>query len=72
MDFPILGTNKTIPWNIICHHEEQALRNHGQTLKRLAERGGCDWVETLAILENRQYKKMNMDTAMVQVLKIVR
>lgn len=29
-----------IPYNIIAPHEAQAIRNHGQTLQRLAERGG--------------------------------
>jgi hypothetical protein len=31
-------------------HEEQALANHGQTLKRLAERGGLGLGEAIAIL----------------------
>mgnify|MGYP000400943445 CR=1 FL=1 len=35
-------------------HEGTARRNHGnQTLGRLAERGGLNWSEALAILEDR-------------------
>jgi hypothetical protein len=45
-EFPIM-TNKGkeyIPYDIIKPHEEQALKNHcGQTLDRLAARGGLSW-----------------------------
>ena len=44
-----------IPYDIIAPHEEQALSNHGQTLKRLAERGGLGWSEILAILTGRKW-----------------
>ena len=52
-EFPIM-TNKGkeyIPYDIIKPHEEQALKNHcGQTLDRLAARGGLSWAEAYAVL----------------------
>lgn len=44
--FPVLkqGTRaempKSIPWIFIEQFRDQAFKNHGQTLERLAERGG--------------------------------
>ncbi len=53
--FPIQG-GPSIPWWIIAPHEKQALRNHGgQTLERLAERGGLGPSEALAVLEDREF-----------------
>jgi len=40
-----------IPWEMIAPFEEQALSNHGQTLEELADRCGCDPIETLAIMK---------------------
>jgi len=42
-----------IPWRLIESHERQALRNHNQTLERLAERGGLDPHEALCVLGDR-------------------
>lgn len=54
--FPILCTPKEyIPWDSIAPHEAQALKNHGQTLKRLAERGGLSWVEAYAVLTDNHF-----------------
>ncbi len=39
-----------VPWTMMEEHERQADINHGQTIKRLAERGGCSLLEILAIL----------------------
>lgn len=47
-----------IPYNIIAPHEAQAIKNHGQTLQRLAERGGLDWTEALAILNDKTWGEM--------------
>ena len=70
--FPILGTKpkEYIPWECIQPHEEQALKNHGQTLKRLAERGGLDWTEALAVLEDRKWIRMDESEAKEKVLEI--
>ena len=47
-EFPILKSNGvTIPWKSIAPHEKQALINHGQSLEKLASRGGLSWCEAL-------------------------
>jgi hypothetical protein len=74
--FPILGSNpkEYIPLDIVKPHEKQAIRNHSQTLKRLAERGGLGWIEALCILEDREYDfhtKLTENSARIKVLEIV-
>ena len=52
-EFPIMAKKgkEYIPYDIIKPHEEQALKNHcGQTLDRLAARGGLSWAEAHAVL----------------------
>jgi hypothetical protein len=44
-----------IPWSVIAPHEKQALSNHGQTLNRLAERGGLAACEAIDIIEGRPW-----------------
>lgn len=53
--FPIMGGLflKAIPLEVIAGHEEQALRNHRQSLKRLAERGGLHPIEAMAVLDDK-------------------
>lgn len=46
---------KSIPWYILAPHETQARSNHGQTLKRLAERGGLAFEEAYDILRSRRW-----------------
>ena len=75
--FPILGSEpkEYIPLDVIKVHENQALKNHGQTLKRLAERGGLGWIEALCVLENREYDfhtKLTEDDARIKVLEIIK
>lgn len=42
-----------IPWSMIAPHEKQAKRNHLYSLEELAERGGLDAQEALAVMEGR-------------------
>ena len=60
--FPVLQPGRQpqayILYNIIAPHEAQAIRNHSQTLQRLAERGGLDWTEVLAVLNDKTWKEM--------------
>jgi len=49
---PILGTCMAVRFDAL--NERQAMRNHGQTLDRLAERGGLGPDEAAAILEIRR------------------
>ena len=71
MEFPILRTKFTIPWEVIATHEKQEMSNYGQTIKRLAERGGLDWVEALAVMEDRKWVRLNSEIARKKVLSIV-
>ena len=41
---------------MLVPHEPQALRNHDQTLQRLAERGGMGVREILFVLTDRRWK----------------
>ncbi len=54
---PIMGSKllSEIPFAMVAPHEEQAQRNHGQSLNRLAERGGLAASEAIAILEGRKW-----------------
>lgn len=56
-DFPIMGCNiiASIPWAILAPHEQQAQRNHRQSLKQLAERGGLAVSEAIAIINGLRW-----------------
>lgn len=58
---PILGTPLLLPMRLL--NEEWAQRNHGQSLARLAERGGLDLAEAAAIHECRRWRAMTADEA---------
>ena len=45
-----LGCPRSVLWPAVAPHEKQALENHGQTLERLAQRGGLSPRELLAVL----------------------
>jgi hypothetical protein len=47
-----------LPWEMIAPHEDQVQKNHSQSLKRLAERGGLGWCEAVAVLEDRPWGQM--------------
>lgn len=70
-EFPLLIGNRwgkaecSIPWGLIAPHENQALKNHGQTLERLAQRHGLSFCEALAIIEDRPWR--NVDNAWVNL-----
>lgn len=76
--FPVLRSRwrdpqESIPWSVIAPHERQALRNHSQTLRRLAERGGLAWTEMLAVLTDSYWEDVTHDRvrAKDEVLRIV-
>ena len=54
------GVPRFIPWNVVADYERRAQTNHGQTLTRLAERGGLDpfeihvLVNDLPLLKTKQ------------------
>jgi hypothetical protein len=45
-----------IPFGLMLEHEDQCYINHGQSVKRLAERCGTDYLETFYILNDSKYK----------------
>lgn len=68
--FPVLLTvvqlRKTnipsqLPWRLVAPYEEQARRNHGQTLERLAQRGGLSPSEIHSIVHGLRRPKMASD-----------
>jgi len=52
--------------------EKAAERNHYQSLKRLAERGGLSWCEAAAVVEFRPWFKMDDEAAEAIVRKALR
>lgn len=54
---PIMGATlmNEIPFAMIAPHESNAQRNHGQSLNRLADRGGLAASEAIAILEGLRW-----------------
>jgi len=62
---------KSIPWDMIGPHNEQALRNHSQTLTRLKERGGLAPCEAVAVLEDRKWKKMPAVTSCARLIELL-
>lgn len=71
--FPILGTNpkEYIPWDSIVPHENQAWINHGQSLEKLASRGGLSWCEALAVLRDSKFIEMPEEEAKEKVLELL-
>lgn len=64
--FPILGQRgATIDLQLVKDHGSQAQSNHGQTVARLAERGGLSWCELFAVLHNQRWQKMDENEAMI-------
>lgn len=51
--FPIQG-GPSVPWWAMEPHGKQAERNHGQTLERLAERGGLGPAEAWWVIQDQR------------------
>lgn len=41
----------SVPWRVVERHRAQIEHNHGQTLERLAVRGGLDAVELVGAMK---------------------
>jgi hypothetical protein len=54
---------KEMPMAMLLPHEKQAIRNHGQSLHRLNERGGIDAAEALAILQDQGWQQLKVPLA---------
>lgn len=64
---PIMENCSTVaylPWEFFTEADEaQAMKNHDQTLTRLAQRGGLGICELVAVLEHRDWQKMSLGDA---------
>lgn len=74
--FPIMpsrhhGRKGSIPWRMLEPHEPQALRNHDQTLKRLAERGGLSIAEALLVLRDQGFDEFRDTEDPTELVKMV-
>lgn len=65
------GQLTEIPWLMILPHEKQALENHGQSLRKLASRGGLSLTEVMAILEDRPWSDMVREEADARLKELV-
>ena len=50
-----------LPWPLVAAHENQARINHGRSIVELAENGGIEWSEMVAVLEDRPWHWMSVD-----------
>ena len=75
--FPVLGANRdakqSVPWSFIAPHSDRAEKNHGQTLERLAERGGLSALEMLAVVLDLSWNDINcigddLSTSLLELL----
>lgn len=57
-----------VPMDMLRPHAKQAYRNHGQTLERLADRGGLAPAEALAILDDRPFEPMEPGLASARLV----
>jgi len=64
-----IGYPKNIPFSIL--NEEWAQKNHGQSLKTLADRGGLDTSEALAIIQRRSWHKMDEQESLNELLSLI-
>lgn len=63
---------RSIPWAMIAPHERQATINHdGQSLRRLAARGGLSLCEMIAVLEDREWTPIPIGEARAKLLQMV-
>jgi hypothetical protein len=59
---PILSPKGMLPfpWEIIEQYRARALEYHGQSLERLAERGGLSAGEIVGIIDGLSYKEIHL------------
>lgn len=71
--FPILGDDQitAIPWAVIEPHEPQAGRNHSQTLRGLAGRGGLSPCEAVAVMLDRPWVRVHQAWARSKLMSMV-
>ena len=65
--FPIMNTDwksrqlkDDVPMQWVLNHESQCLTNHGQTARRLKERGGLSPKELYAVIHDMRYDAVKL------------
>lgn len=48
---------RRVPWRVVADHEDQAQRNHGQSLVTLASRGGLDPQEMWCVVHDKVWRE---------------
>jgi hypothetical protein len=58
--FPIMGGDQIrgIEWELVEPHEQQAKRNHQQSLNMLASRGGLDPLELWCVVNDMRWREL--------------
>lgn len=71
--FPILNDPiiKAIPWAAIQSHEAQAQRNHSQSLRRLAQRGGLNAAEAVWVMLGRNLPIARINAAQMATYRAI-
>jgi hypothetical protein len=78
-EFPILmsydarkryNCPRSVPWEFVAPHEDQALVNHRQSLERLAERGGLDPLELLCVLDGKHWREIGLGSKRATVSQV--
>ncbi len=60
---------RSVPWDLLEPHREQARHNHDQTLERLAQRGGLSPGEMICVIEGKRWGDVPDDNAAVERLQ---
>lgn len=60
-----------VPWELLDACTVRIRANHGQSIERLAERGGLDPAELCAILEDRNYAPMPFEKANKRLASLI-
>lgn len=64
-----------VSFDLVKRHEKQARANHGQTVERLAERGGLSWLELLLVLTDQplfgEYERRFKGKAEAEIFHVV-
>lgn len=66
--FPVLGSGgQSVDWQLVADHGKQARANHYQSVELISKRGGLSWSELHAVLHNRQWQRVDENTAIIEV-----
>lgn len=70
--FPVLDAGMAVPWRFVAPYDAGALRNHQQTLERLAERGGLSPTELLCVIHGLSWRDRRWPNESVARAELVR